>query len=143
MATVNFGNTVKVNYTVKLDNGSVIDSTFDREPFTFTIGMGQVIPGFEKAVMDMVIGTSKTVNIDVEDAYGQYYRELVKEVDRSKFPDDFKFEVGQHLEIPREDGQSDLVTVVSVSENTVILDTNHPLAGKNLSIDVHLLEILR
>ena len=143
MATVNFGNTVKVNYTVKLDNGSVIDSTFDREPFTFTIGMGQVIPGFEKAVMDMVIGTSKTVNIDVEDAYGQYYRELVKEVDRSKFPDDFKFEVGQRLEIPREDGKSDLITVASVSEKTVILDTNHPLAGKNLTIDIQLLEILR
>jgi peptidylprolyl isomerase len=142
MATANFGNTVKVHYTVKLDDGTVVDSTIEHGPFTFTLGMAQAIPGFEKAVMDMSPGTSKSVAIDVEDAYGQYYKELIKEVDRSKFPADFKFEVGQHLEIPRGDGQSDLVTVVGVSEKTVILDTNHPLAGKNLTIDVQLLEIL-
>ena len=143
MTTANFGNTVKVHYTVKLDDGTVVDSTLDRDPFTFTLGMSQAIPGFEKAVTDMSPGTSKTVKVDVEDAYGQYYKELIKEVDRSKFPADFKLEIGQHLEIPREDGQSDLVTVVGVSEKTVIFDTNHPLAGKTLTIDVQLIEILQ
>jgi peptidylprolyl isomerase len=142
MATANFGNTLKVHYTVKLNDGTVVDSTLEHGPFTFTLGMGQVIPGFEKAVMDMSPGTSKTVTIDVEDAYGQYYQELIKEVDRDHFPDDFNFVVGQHLEIPSDDRKSTLVTVVGTTEKTVILDTNHPLAGKELTIDIQLLEIL-
>ena len=142
MTTANFGNTVKVHYTVKLEDGTVVESTSEHGPFTFTLGMAQAIPGFENAVMDMSPGTSKTVKVDMEDAYGQYYQELVKEVDRSKFPADFKFEVGQHLEIPGDDGKSSLVTIVSTTEKTVILDTNHPMAGKNLTIDVQLLEIL-
>jgi peptidylprolyl isomerase len=143
MVTANFGNTVKVHYTVKLDDGTVVDSTLDHDPFTFTLGMFQAIPGFEKAVIGMSPGTSKTAKVDVEDAYGQYYKELIKEVERDKFPADFKFEIGQHLEVPRGDGQSDLLTVVGVSEKTVIFDTNHPLAGKNLTIDIQLLEILQ
>jgi peptidylprolyl isomerase len=142
MATANFGNTVKVHYTVKLDDGTVVDSTLEHGPFTFTLGMGQVIPGFEEAVTDMSPGTSKTAQVDVEDAYGQYYQELIKEVDKNKFPDGFNFEAGQRLEIPAEDGKSALVTVVGTTETTVILDTNHPLAGKNLMIDIQLLEIL-
>lgn len=142
MATANFGNTVKVHYTVKLNDGTVVDSTMEHGPFTFTLGMGQVIPGFEKAVMDMSPGTSKTVKIDMEDAYGQYYQELIKEVDRDHFPDDFNFVVGQHLEIPADDRKTTLVTVVGTTEKTVILDTNHPLAGKELTIDIQLLEIL-
>lgn len=142
MAQAQFGNTVKVNYTVKLDDGTVVDSTLDHKPFTFTVGLGAVIPGFEKEIMGMRAGASKTVKVPVEEAYGPYYKELVKEADRTKFPADFKFEVGQQLELPREDGQSDLVTVLQVSEKTVILDTNHPLAGKELTIDIELLEIL-
>ena len=142
MDTANFGNTVRVHYTVKIDDGTVVDSTLEHGPFTFALGMGHVIPGFENAVMDMSPGTSKTVKVDVEDAYGQYYQELVKEMEKNKFPDDFKFEVGQHLEFPGSDGKSDLVTVLRITEKTVILDTNHPLAGKNLTIDIQLLEIL-
>jgi peptidylprolyl isomerase len=142
MAQAQFGSTVKVHYTVKLDDNSVVDSTKDHEPFMFTIGMGAVIPGFEQAIMDMNAGESKTVRVSVEDAYGPYYKELIKEVDKDKFPADFKFEVGQRLELPREDGQADLVTVLQVSEKTVIFDTNHPLAGKELTIDIQLLEVL-
>lgn len=142
MAKANFGNTVKVHYSVKLDDGKVVDSTFDHEPFMFTIGIGQVIPGFDKAIMGMSPGTSKTVKVSVEEAYGPYYKELITEADRSEFPADFKFEVGQHLELPRADGQFDLVTVLKVSEKTVILDRNHPLAGKEMTIDIQLLEIL-
>lgn len=141
MAIDNFGRTVKVHYTVKLDDGTVVDSTIGHDPFTFTLGMGQVIPAFERVVMDMSPGTSKSVKVDVEEAYGQHYKELLVEVDRSQFPADLKFEVGQHLEIPREDGQSDLVTVIGLSEKTLTLDKNHPLAGKDLTIDVELLEI--
>jgi peptidylprolyl isomerase len=142
MAQAQFGNTVKVNYTVKLGDGTVFDSTKDHEPFTFTIGLGSVIAGFEKGIMGMSTGESKTVKVTVEDAYGPYYKELIKEVDREKFPEDFKFEVGQHLELPGGDGQTALVTVLGVSEKSVILDTNHPLAGKELTIDIELLEVL-
>jgi peptidylprolyl isomerase len=141
MAQAHFGNTVKVHYTVKLDDGTVFDSTKDHEPFTLTIGLGAAIPGFEKELMGMSAGESKTVKVSVEDAYGAYYKELIKEVDRDQFPDDFKFEIGQRLEIPGENGQSALVTVLGVSEKSVILDTNHPLAGKELTIDIELLEV--
>jgi len=142
MAVVNFGNTVKVHYTVKLDNGTVVDSTSDHEPFMFTLGMGQAIPGFEQAVMGMNAGESKTVKVGVEEAYGPYYKELITEIDRKQFPSDFKFEIGQHLEIPRPDGQTDLLTVLKVTENTVVMDRNHPLAGKDLAIEITLVEIL-
>ena len=141
MAQAQFGNTVKVNYTVRLDDGTVFDSTKDHEPLTFTIGLGKVIPGFEKEIMGMGTGESKTVKVSVEDAYGPYYKELIKEVDRAQFPADFNFEVGQRLELPGGDGKSALVTVLGVSEKTVIFDTNHPLAGKELSIDIELLEV--
>jgi peptidylprolyl isomerase len=142
MAQVQFGNTVKVHYSVRLDDGTIVDSTRDKEPFTFTTGLGAAIPGFEKEIWGMSTGESKTVKLSVEDGYGPYYKELIKEVDRDKFPADFNFEVGQRLEIPSGEGQSALVTVMQVSEKTVILDTNHPLAGKELTIDIELLEVL-
>jgi peptidylprolyl isomerase len=142
MTQAHFGRTVKVHYTVKLDDGTVVDSTLDHEPFTFTIGMGAVIPGFEKELMGMRTGESKTFKVSVEDAYGPYYKELIKEVDRTEFPADFKFEAGQKLEIPGPDGQSGFATVLKVSKKTIILDINHPLAGKELSMDVQLIEVL-
>jgi peptidylprolyl isomerase len=142
MAQAQFGNSVKVNYTVRLEDGTVFDSTENHEPFTFTIGLGATIPGFEKEIMGMSTGDSKTVQVSVEDAYGPYYKELIKEVDRTQFPADFKFEVGQRLDLPGGNGQSALVTVLAVSEKTIILDTNHPLAGKELTIDIELLEVI-
>jgi peptidylprolyl isomerase len=141
MAEASFGNTVKVHYSVKLDDGTVVDNTFDHEPFLFTIGLGQAIPGFENAVTDMSPGTSKTVRVPVEEAYGPYNKELVSEVNRNDFPADFVFKVGQQLELSRIDGGFDLVTVLKVSEKTVTLDRNHPMAGKELTIDIQLLEI--
>jgi peptidylprolyl isomerase len=142
MAKVQFGNTVKVQYTVRLDDGTVVDSTKEHGPFTFSVGLGATIPGFEQEIMGMSAGESKTVKLSVEDGYGPYYQELIKEVDLDKFPDEFKFEVGQQLELPGQDGQSALVKVLKVSDKTVILDTNHPLAGKELTIDIEVLEVL-
>ena len=142
MAKAQFGNTVKVNYTVRIDDGTVVDSTKDHVPFTFTIGLGSAIPGFEKAIMEMSAGESKTVEVSVEDAYGPYYRELIKEVERDNFPPDFKFEAGQRLELPGEYGQPAIMTIMQVSDKTIVLDTNHPLAGKELTIDIELLEIM-
>ena len=142
MGTANYGNTVKVHYTVKTEDGTVVDSTAEHGPFTFSIGMGQVIPGFETAVMGMEQGTSKTAKISVEDAYGPYHKELVKEVELDKFPPGFTFEAGKHYDLPNQDGTADVVTVLQVNEKTVVLDTNHPLAGKELTIDIELLEIM-
>jgi peptidylprolyl isomerase len=142
MAEANFGNSVKVNYAVKLDDGTVFDSTFDLEPLTFTVGLGQVIPGFDQAVIGMTPGTSKTIRVSSDEAYGPYNKELVSEVDRKEFPADFKFEVGQHLQIPQGFEQPMLATVLNVSESRITLDINHPLAGKDLTIDIQLIEIL-
>lgn len=141
MAEASIGNTVKVHYSVKLDDGTVVDNTFDHEPFLFTIGFGQAIPGFEDAVIGMSPGASKTVRVPVDEAYGPYDKYLITEVERSEFPADFAFEAGQQLELSRADGLVDLVTVLKVSEKTVTLDKNHPLAGKELTIDIQLLEI--
>ena len=142
MTDAQFGRTVKVHYTVRGEDGAVVDSTEGHEPFTFTVGTGAVIPGFEVAIIGMKVGESKTVKVPVDDAYGPYYKELIKEVDRETFPDDFTFEVGQHLHIPGPDNQSQLVTVLKVSEKTLVFDLNHPLAGKELSIDIQVLEVL-
>ena len=142
MRQVKADDTVKVYYTVKLDDGSLFDSTADGEPFVFTIGLGQSIRSFEDAVMDMSPGESKTIKVPAEQAYGPYNKELVTEVDRSTFPEDFDFEVGQHLQIPDETAGLIVVTVVNVSDKTVKLDKNHPLAGKDLTLEIQLLEIV-
>lgn len=142
MAQVEDGNTVKVHYTGKFEDGTVFDTSADRDPLEFTIGRGQLIPGFEQAVIGMSPGESKTVNIPADEAYGQHNAEMLTEVDRSQFPADLNPEVGQQLQLNRSDGQTVVVTVASVSESTVTLDANHPLAGKDLIFDIQLVEIL-
>lgn len=142
MAEAIFGNTVKAHFSVKLEDGSVFDSTFDLEPMTFTIGMGQVIPGFEDAVIGMGTGTSKTVTVSADKAFGPYYQELIIKVKRDDFSPDFVFEKGQNLQFLDDTGQQVQATVVNITDTTVTLDKNHPLAGKDLIIDIKLLEIL-
>jgi peptidylprolyl isomerase len=142
MATVNDGDTVKVHYTGKLENDVVFDTSNEREPLQFTIGEGRVIPGFEEAVAGMEPGESKTANIPADQAYGPYHEEMVRALDRNQLPPDIELEVGQHLESRSEEGQSFIVTVIDISGSTVTLDANHPLAGKDLSFDIELLEIV-
>ena len=142
MAQGEDGNTVKVHYTGKFEDGTVFDTSADRDPLEFTIGRGQLIPGFEQAVIGMSPGESKTVNIPADEAYGQHNAEMLTEVDRSQFPADLNPEVGQQLQLNRSDAQTVVVTVASVSESTVTLDANHPLAGKDLIFDIQLVAIL-
>jgi len=142
MAGADIGNTVKVHYAVKLDDGTVFDSTFDQEPFVFTVGLGQVLRALDEAVMGMTPGTSKNIRVLSDEAYGPYDEELVTEVDLKEFPADFKFEAGQLLHIPQGDGSTILAKVLKVSEASVTLDKNHPLAGKDLIIDIQLIEIM-
>jgi len=136
------GDVVQVDYTGKLADGTVFDSSAERGPLEFTLGAGQMIPGFEKAVFGMKVGEKKTVTIPVDDAYGPYRDELVVEIPREKLPSDMTPEVGQQLGFPQPDGRTLVVTIIDVSDNnTVTIDANHPLAGKDLTFEIELVKI--
>jgi peptidylprolyl isomerase len=136
------GDTVKIHYTGKLDDGTVFDSSVNREPLEFTIDGGQVIPGFEKAVMGMSPGDSKTEKIPMDQAYGPYRQEMVIEVSREQLPPDLQPEVGLQLQVQQPNGQAVPVFVTEVTDATVTLDANHPLAGEDLTFDIQLVEIV-
>jgi len=136
------GDTVRVHYTLKLDDGTIFDSSSGGDPMQFTIGEGQLIPGFEQAVIGMKLGEEKTVKIPSAEAYGPYRDELVKVIDRTEFPADIEPQVGQQLELELEDGRQVLVLVTEISESGVTLDANHPLAGKDLTFDIQLVDII-
>lgn len=142
MAQAEQGDTVRIHYTGRLEDGTVFDTSRDRDPIQFTIGDGRLMPpGFEQAVVGMRPGESNTVRVPMEDAFGPYREEMVVMVDRDRFPGDLKLEVGQTLEITSSGGQRTLATVTNISDATVTLDANHPLAGKDLILDVRLIEI--
>ena len=138
MAQAKIGDTVKVHYTGKLEDGTVLDSSINRGPLQFTLGESQVIPGFEQAVVGMNLEESKTVNIPAAEAYGPRHKELVVVVNRNEFPAELELKVDDHLQIKQADGQKILVTVTDISESSVTLDANHPLAGKDLTFDIQL-----
>lgn len=149
MAQAKSGDTVKVHYTGRLEDGTVFDSSecadddcgCETGPLEFKLGEGQVIPGFERAVEGMSIGETKTVNIPVADAYGDRQDELVAQVPRSDLPPGMNPEVGQQLEVTQEDGSSFPVLVIDVADDSITLDANHPLAGKDLTFDLKLVAI--
>jgi peptidylprolyl isomerase len=120
----------------------VFDSSEGKEPLEFTVGAGEVIGGFENAVIGMAVGDSKTERIPSQDAYGPRRDELRLEVERSKFPPTLDIEVGQMLGIEAPTGEVTRVTVAGVQDETVILDANHPLAGKDLKFDIEVVQIL-
>lgn len=142
MAQAQEGNTVKVHYTGKLEDGTVFDSSTGRAPLEFTLGEGELIPGFEEAVDGMEPGETKTTEIAPEDAYGPYDQDLVFQIERSRFPDEIDPEVGQQLQLRQEDGQAFQATIMDVTDDAVTMDANHPLAGKDLTFDIELVEIV-
>ena len=133
------GDTVKVHYTGTLNNGTVFDTSIQREPLEFTIGQGQLIPGFEQAVIGMKVGESTTVTIPVAQAYGPHRSDLVFTMELSQLPENI--EVGEQLQMTQTDGSTIVVTVVEVSETTATLDANHPLVGQELTFEIELVEI--
>ena len=135
------GDTVKVHYTGRLADGTVFDSSRERKALQFTIGSGMLIPGFDRAVVSMELGESKNVKIPMQDAYGPYCNELVQEVNRNDIPSGVELEVGQKLQAQNDDGQTIVIKVINISESTVTLDANHPLAGEDLTFDIELIEI--
>jgi len=132
---------VTVHYTGKLDDGTVFDSSQGRDPLEFTIGTGQVIPGFENGVVGMEEGESKTITLEPDDAYGQVRDDLIVEVNKTDIPNDIDVEVGQQLQINRPDGRVIPVLISAINDDKVTLDANHPLAGKTLTFDVELVKI--
>ena len=141
MSKVKDGDTVKVHYTGKLDNGDVFDTSRERDPFEFKLGDEAVIPGFEKGVVGMGVGDSKTIEISPDDAYGAKKEELVVEVQKSELPEDIIPSLGQRLQIRQQDGNPIVVTITDMDEDNITLDANHPLAGYTLFFDVELVEI--
>ena len=141
MAPAQNGDKVKIHYTGKLDDGSVFDSSEGSTPLEFTLGEGQVIPGFEQGVVGMEPGDSKTLNIPVDQAYGPHHEDRTFEIDRSELPADMPIEVGMRLQGNQQDGRAVEVTVVEFDDTKVKMDGNHPLAGQDLTFEIQLVEI--
>ena len=140
MTKIKNGDNVSVHYTGKLEDGSVFDTSLaeGREPLTVTLGQGQLIKGFEAGLVDMEVGETKTVEIPANEAYGEYLEYLVQEVPKTQMPGDV--EVGTPLMADTQMGTVQFV-VKEVSDETVVLDANHPLAGKNLIFDLEVVSI--
>lgn len=141
MAPAQDGNLVTVHYTGKLDDGTIFDSSQGGEPLRFTIGQGQMIPGFEQGVLGMEPGQSKTVHIPADQAYGAYRPDGVMDVDRSEIAPDMQLEVGMRLQATNASGRPVDMTVVALNDDKVTMDANHPLAGKDLTFEIQVIEI--
>jgi len=135
------GDTVQVHYTGKFGDGSVFDSSAGRDPLEFTVGAGQVIPGFEQAVEGMAVGQTKTVTIPAAEAYGDRVAEAVLQVPREQLPPDLEPEVGQQLVMQSRDGRQIPIVVVEVTEDSITIDANHPLAGRDLTFEIELIAV--
>lgn len=142
MGKVKDGDKVKLHYTGTLENGEVFDSSKDREPFTFTVGAGQVIKGFDEGVLGMETGEKKKVHIPADMAYGQPQEDMLLKVPLDHFPEHIKPEVGMALSVPTRDGRMMNVTITELNDDEVVLDANHPLAGKDLIFELEVLEIV-
>jgi peptidylprolyl isomerase len=151
MAQAKAGDRVKVHYTGRLDDGTVFDSSEEcsedecgcgHGPLEFTIGSGEVIPGFDAGVTGLSVGESKKIHIPVEEAYGERNDQMTAVVPRGELPPEMVPQVGQQLEVTQGDGQVFLVTIVDVTDESITIDGNHPLAGQALNFDIKLVEIL-
>lgn len=142
MQQVKSGDTVKVHYHGKLSDGTTFDSSSGREPLEFEVGSGMVIKGFDDGVTGMAVGDKKTINIPAEEAYGEHSEEMVVQFPRNQFPPDLNPEVGMQLTMTTAQGHPVPVIIVDVQPEVVMLDANHPLAGKDLTFDLELVEIV-
>lgn len=140
MSSAKPGDTVRVHYTGKLEDGSIFDSSNGRDPLEFTVGSGQVIPGFDAAVSGMTPGEERSIRIPAADAYGDRKDDLVIEVERAQLPPDIDPSPGQQLQLSQE-GRAFVVTVADVTPEKITLDANHPLAGEDLTFDLQLVAI--
>lgn len=141
MSKAKAGNTVKVHYTGTLEDGTVFDTSREREPFEFKLGEGTVIPGFDEAVTGLEVGETTTISIEPEDAYGEVRDEMMLPVAKEHVPENMEPEVGMQVQLQTQSGQQVIARIVNVEDDKILLDANHPLAGKTLNFDIELLEI--
>ena len=135
------GDKVQVHYQGRLDDGTTFDSSQGRDPIEFTIGEGEVVPGFEQAVTGMTAGEKKTTTIAAEHAYGERMDDLMFSVSRDQVPEGMDVKVGDQLSVGLPNGESVPMQVASVDDDSLTLDANHPLAGKDLTFDLELVKI--
>lgn len=142
MTAVKAGDTVRIHYTGTLKDGTTFDSSQGREPLEFTVGSGQIIPGLDKAIPGMAVGDSKSVDVPCDEAYGPVHPEARQEMPRAQIPDHIPLEAGAQLQMRNEAGQTVPVIVAEVSDESVTLDANHPLAGQDLTFAIELVEVV-
>lgn len=136
------GDKVKVHYHGRLTNGETFDSSEGREPLEFEVGSGMVIKGFDDGVTGMKVGDKKTLNIPVEQAYGEKNAEMIIEYPKAQFPPQIELKVGEQLVMSSASGQQFQVKIAEIKDDVVLLDANHPLAGEELIFDIELVEIV-
>lgn len=139
--SIKSGDTISVEYTGKLDNGEVFDTSEGREPLTFEVGAGQLIKGFDEAVVDMSVGDSKTVTVTPEEAYGERREDLFISMPLGNVPPDMTLEVGMMVQLTDKSGNPVPAIVTDIGSENVTLDINHPLAGKELTFDIKVVDI--
>ena len=142
MSKAKDGDTVKVHYTGTLENGEVFDTSREREPLEFKLGEGQLIPGFEKAVIGMNVGDSTTINIPSTEAYGDTREDLIIAVPKDQLPKEIEPKVGMQLQVNQENGQPVPVRIAEITDTELKLDANHPLAGEDLTFEIELVNVL-
>jgi FKBP-type peptidyl-prolyl cis-trans isomerase 2 len=135
------GSTIKIHYTGRLDDGTVFDSSKEREPLEFTMGSGGLIKGFEDAVRGMTVGEMKTISIASGEAYGPYREDLVMSINKAQLPPDIDIRQGVMLSLRHPNGGTIDALISEVTDDSVTLDANHPLAGEDLTFELELVEI--
>jgi len=141
MSEAKNGDTVKVHYTGTLEDGSVFDSSKERDPLQFILGKGQLIKGFEEAVIGMSVGETKSVRIPSDEAYGSHREDLLLKFNKSDIPPDIEPKGGLVINLVSPDGRNLLATITEISGDSITLDANHPLAGKDLTFNIEIVEI--
>lgn len=135
------GDKVKVHYRGTLDDGSEFDSSRGREPLEFTLGQGMLIPGFEKAVTGLEKGGKVTVTIPPAEAYGEHEPGHIIPIERAQFPEEMELEIGMVIQLQAPDGGIIDAAICEIGDDKVMLDANHPLAGKALTFEIEVVEI--
>ena len=136
------GDTVRIHYTCRLEDDTIFATTRHREPLEFVVGEPQIIPGLQEGVLGMKVGEAKTFKVAPEKAFGLYHEEMTATVDRSLVPPELELEIGTSLRVRHADGHESDVRVTGLTETTVTIDGNHPLAGKELTMEVELVELV-
>jgi peptidylprolyl isomerase len=141
MAQAKTGNHVRVNFTGKLDDGTIFATSMNDEPLEFTLGESEVLPAIEDAVEGMEPGETKSVRIAAEDAFGLRREDLVQEIPKASLPEDMAVEIGQQLWVDELDEEPVTVSIVDISDATITIDANHPLAGEDLIFDLEIVDV--